>query len=281
MSNIRGLSDLKDEDEPKDKNNDYYAGGEKSGQLIRGAPEDSDSDEVESFFNSARKVGARSGSSSDLPSQAFRGAARNINGETKEAPMDALNRVITFYSNGVFTVDDGLMRHVADPSNLDFLSSISRGETPRELEDGAKGRPITVNLIRRDEPYVPPPASTTFTGTARTLGSSSALSSSSTATTMDGDLTSSDAEPFVGVDDSKPTTALQLRLPDGSRQVAKFNRCHTIRDVRRFLQGEVGKVVGTGFQLVAPPNRLFGSDVLDKTLEEADLISAVLIVKKA
>ncbi len=36
--------------------------------------------------------------------------------------------------------------------------------------------------------------------------------------------------------ESEPTTSLQLRLPDGSRMVARFNHTHTLRDVRRFVR---------------------------------------------
>jgi hypothetical protein len=40
---------------------------------------------------------------------------------------------------------------------------------------------------------------------------------------------------WEGVDESKPTTSLQLRLADGSRMVARFNTTHTVGDIRRFI----------------------------------------------
>jgi hypothetical protein len=37
------------------------------------------------------------------------------------------------------------------------------------------------------------------------------------------------------VDESQPTTSIQLRLGDGTRLVAKFNHTHTVGDIRRFV----------------------------------------------
>ena len=40
---------------------------------------------------------------------------------------------------------------------------------------------------------------------------------------------------WEGVDESKPTTSLQLRLADGSRMVARFNHSQTVAHIRRFI----------------------------------------------
>lgn len=39
----------------------------------------------------------------------------------------------------------------------------------------------------------------------------------------------------VEIDNSKPTTNIQIRLADGSRLVGTFNHHHTIGDIRRFI----------------------------------------------
>lgn len=43
------------------------------------------------------------------------------------------------------------------------------------------------------------------------------------------------ARQVVSLDESVPTTTLQIRLADGSRLVANFNQSHTIADVRRYI----------------------------------------------
>lgn len=64
--------------------------------------------------------------------------------------------VITFWRNGVFTVDDGPPRSVDDPANFSFIDSISKGECPRELDPGTSTIPINVNLLRKEEDYTEP-----------------------------------------------------------------------------------------------------------------------------
>jgi UBX domain-containing protein 1 len=81
------------------------------------------------------------------------------------------------------------------------------------------------------------------------------------------------------VDESKPTTSLQLRLYDGERMVARFNHTHTLADVRRFIRASrpdmsAPYTLNTAF----PP-----APVKDEgaTLEAAGLLNAVLIQRKA
>ena len=90
-------------------------------------------------------------------------------------------------------------------------------------------------------PPPPPPTSRYFTGTGRTLGaptstsagaSTSAASAAAAAAAAD-----ASAGEWQGVDEALPSTSLQLRLPDGSRMVARFNQGrHTVRDIRRFVR---------------------------------------------
>lgn len=121
---IRGLGDLQAEEESEDDDdfNDYYVGGEKSGQMVRGAPKkDKDPKDVDNLFESARQAGAEDYRPSE-PQQvaggvrAFGGRARTLAGgsvepeeEEEEAGNGAQERSVTvaFYRNGVFTIDDG------------------------------------------------------------------------------------------------------------------------------------------------------------------------------
>jgi len=72
-----------------------------------------------------------------------------------------------------------------------------------------------------------------FSGSGNTLGGEASTSSSAPAAPA-ATGAAADCE-WEGVDESKPTTSLQLRLVDGSRMVARFNTTHTVHDVRRFI----------------------------------------------
>lgn len=56
----------------------------------------------------------------------------------------------------VFTVDDGEPRRIDDPANTEFLQSIRQGVCPQELLASNGGRPIKVNLVRKQTEYTPP-----------------------------------------------------------------------------------------------------------------------------
>ncbi len=118
-----------------------------------------------------------------------------------------------------------------------------------------------------------------FAGSGRTLGggSSSGAGSSSAAAAA----VSANAAPageWEGVDESQPTTSVQLRLHDGSRMVARMNASHTVADVRRFIRASRPDLAGpyslcSGF----PP-----SPITDETatLEGAGLLNAVMSTRK-
>lgn len=86
---------------------------------------------------------------------------------------------------------------------------------------------------------------TAFTGSGRTLGSSTAAGGAGTSSSV---APVAERE-WEGVDESKPTTSLQLRLADGTRSVARFNNTHRISDIRRFIRAsrpelQVGRCFG-------------------------------------
>uniref|UniRef100_A0A061RG05 Uba and ubx domain-containing protein n=1 Tax=Tetraselmis sp. GSL018 TaxID=582737 RepID=A0A061RG05_9CHLO len=169
-SNIRGFGDYsgggRDSD---DESNELYTGGEKSGMVVKGRPLDDDQGGgVEGIFNSARQHGAQVGGAEDLarargelqPPQRFTGTARTLDGRVQPvAPSEDHGpraHTITFYSNGVFTIDDGPARSVSDPQNTDLINSISRGECPQELAPENSTIPVsTVGLSVLLAPWLP------------------------------------------------------------------------------------------------------------------------------
>lgn len=84
------------------------------------------------------------------------------------------------------------------------------------------------------------------------------------------------------VDDSKPTTTLQVRLLDGSKIKIKLNNTSTALHLAATI-GRSGLAASpSGFVLSGgyPPKDVSGSD-LTKSLQELSLLGAAIIVKKA
>ncbi|OIT00130.1 PREDICTED: plant UBX domain-containing protein 4-like [Nicotiana attenuata] len=261
-----------------DEHQEYYTGGEKSGMLVQ---DPSKANNVDAIFDQARQYAAVEAPPASSGSRSFSGTARRLTGETVSAapqPPESITHVITFWING-FTIDDGPLRRFDDPENASFLESIRKSECPKELEPEDRRTSVRVNLTRREEDCpVPEKRRATFQGVGRTLGSTSnaeqvesigAVSSFTVAPT-----------PSVGlvVDQSQPSTSIQLRLADGTRMVSRFNFQHTIRDIRGFIDASrPGGPRSYQLQTVGfPPKQL--SD-LDQTIEQAGLANSVVIQK--
>ena len=210
--------------------------------------------------------------------------------------------------------DDGPGREMQDPANREFLDAISAGRCPAELEPEAPPSgagngepiPISVNLVRKAGDYVKP-AYVAFGGQGRTLAggggggggeeakgkepagggsvsgkgkepagsaAAAAAAAASTATPAAGMTT------WQGVDESQPSTSLQIRLRDGSRLVARFNLSHTVADIKKFIAAaKPGEGSGSGYSLSSmgfPPKKLEDEAA---TIEEAGLANAVVVQK--
>lgn len=94
--------------------------------------------------------------------QTFTGAGYKL--ENNDAPRPNapdmvgrrnVTRELTFYANG-FTVDDGPLRRFDDPKNEAFLSDVSHGVMPREMEETGIGEVIITLIDKETEHYVPP-----------------------------------------------------------------------------------------------------------------------------
>ncbi|XP_026432365.1 plant UBX domain-containing protein 4-like, partial [Papaver somniferum] len=203
--------------------------------------------DVDSIFDQARQLGAMEGSTKHLQptsacSRSFSGTGRLLSGEPltptsnpTPQPQEANNHDIVFYNNG-FTVDDGPSRRLDDPENAPFLESTKKSECPIELEPADRRSSVHVNLIRREgngpEEKV---QKVGFQGVGRTLGSSSnTVASEQTAAPI---TLNTAPVALIGlvVDDTLPSTSIQLRLEDGTRLVAHFNYRHTVGDIRVFI----------------------------------------------
>ncbi|KAL1220603.1 Plant UBX domain-containing protein 5 [Cardamine amara subsp. amara] len=287
--NIRTFADLNRSpaggaDSDSDEANEYYTGGEKSGMMVQDPKKVKD---VDAIFDQARPSAVeRPVEPSGSGSRSFTGAARLLSGDTvsssPQQQQDQPQRVmhtITFWRNG-FTVDDGPLRRFDDPENATFMESIARSECPRELEPADRSIRVHVDLVRREEDFKEPPKpKNPFQGVGRTLGASGSGSSSAAVEPSAAPMNTAPT-PTRGlvVDQTAPTTSVQLRLADGTRLVSRFNSHHTVRDVRGFI--DASRPGGSKeYQLLTmgfPPKQLTD---LDQTIEQAGIANSVVIQK--
>lgn len=262
MSNIHGLGSIKASDDKRDGGSDagaddqqnYYAGGGGaqggSGVNVVGPPRGGD-DAVERIFARAQNDSA----------EAMTGG---------QGPPEGARR-ITMYRNG-FVLDDGPFRSLDDPANAPFLADLERGFVPRELvPEGGAGSRVDVSLVdKRGEDYTPPPkpAYTAFSGDGMSLGAAAGAADEEAVVRAGAPVEE------VVVDESQPTTTIQIRTHDRKRIRATFNLTHTIRHVQAYLAQQQGDeapayVLMAGF----PPKRITD---FDQTLEAAGLKNAAI-----
>ncbi len=157
------------------------------------------------------------------------------------------------------------------------MEAIAAGMAPPELRPEHPGTPISVNLVRKDEEWTAPPEPkyTAFSGTGRTLGGGGGAAAA--AATAPLAVTPVPCADSWSVDESAPTTTVQLRLLDGQRMVARFNTHHTVAHIRAFIEqvrpgtGALGSLqTGMPPQTLADPNA---------TLQAAGLLGCVITQK--
>ncbi|OMO76897.1 hypothetical protein CCACVL1_15356 [Corchorus capsularis] len=230
-----------------------------------------------------RRSGPDSDSDSDSPQEYYTGGEKRLlSGETvPSAPQqpEAVSHNIVFWTNG-FTVNDGPLRRLDDPENASFLESIRKSECPKELEPADRRSAVHVNLIRRDENYPEPEKKrhVAFQGVGRTLGSSSSSAAPEATISSSPVNASQDPSPGLVVDESLPSTSIQLRLADGTRMIAPFNLHHTVNDIRTFINASrPGSGTNYQLQMMGFPPKLLTDPT--QTIEQAGLANSVVIQK--
>ena len=114
-----------------------------------------------------------------------------------------------------------------------------------------------------------------FQGVGRTLGGSSASEPTASSTPPG---TAPTPSVSLVVDESLPTTSVQLRLADGTRMIAQFNYHHTISDIRTFVEtSRPGSPSNYQLQVMGFPPKVLND--LTQTIEQAGLANSVVIQK--
>ncbi|XP_043764821.1 NSFL1 cofactor p47-like [Cervus elaphus] len=297
VTSFRDLIHDQDEDEEEEEGqrNRFYAGGsERSGQQIVGPPRKKSPNElVDDLFKGAKEHGAvavervtKSPGETSKP-RPFAGSGYRLGaapeeesayvaGERKRHSGQDVHVVLKLWKTG-FSLDNGELRSYQDPSNAQFLESIRRGEVPAELRRLAHGGQVNLDMEdHRDEDFVKPKgAFKAFTGEGQKLGSTApqVLNTSSPAQQAENEAKASSS---ISIDESQPTTNIQIRLADGGRLVQKFNHSHRISDIRLFIVDARPAMAATSFVLMTTfPNKELADE--NQTLKEANLLNAVIV----
>jgi UBX domain-containing protein 1 len=145
---------------------------------------------------------------------------------------------LTAWQGGVFSLDDGVNPVVprspaTDPEFAKFLDAVMKGHLP----PGFTSDTHLVFEDRREEDFKPPPMKP-FSGAGRRLGdvvppvagagahgaaAGAGAAAAAPAATL---------PPQIEIDESQPTTRVQIRLADGTRLVGRFNPTQTVADLR-------------------------------------------------
>ncbi|XP_038622627.1 UBX domain-containing protein 2B [Tachyglossus aculeatus] len=192
-----------------------------------------------------------------------------------ESPLQDVQILLKLWSNG-FSLDDGELRSYSDPTNAQFLESVKRGEIPLELQRLVHGGQVNLDMEdHQEQEYIKPRLRfKAFSGEGQKLGSLTPEIVSTPSSPEEEDKSILNA--VVLIDDSAPTTKVQIRLADGSRLIQRFNHTHRIMDVRDFIVQSRPEFATMNFVLVTSfPNKELTDESL--MLQEADVLNTVIL----
>ncbi|KAF9022813.1 SEP-domain-containing protein [Hymenopellis radicata] len=301
-----GGHDSDDEDDQPRGAESWFAGGERSGISVQnpdhGRGNVPGGNMVRDLLRRAAEAGpALPPASGSSGSGAFAGGGHTLGSDDIEssyipdpnAPEDPEQetaiRHLTFWRDG-FTVEDGELMRYDDPNNETILAEINSGRAPPSILNVLPGQPVELRVDRQiDQDYVAPKRSGFF-GSGNRLGApvpGEAASSSS----MPGGFSAASSAPAASspaapsgtkfeVDQSLPTTSIQIRLADGTRMVCRMNLTHTVLDIRNFINASRPEnltrpyTIGTTF-----PNKTLEDNT--QTVEAAGLKNSVIVQRWA
>ncbi|EPY49705.1 UB Xdomain protein Ubx3 [Schizosaccharomyces cryophilus OY26] len=298
------LKDLQEDEEDPDEKSNLFTGGEKSGLSVQGPDPKKQlvRDIIEKAHQQTASTGTERETSPPAPVPAFSGSGQRLGTEdelarpTKQSegtpftqatvpqPRNEpernlgtpVRRTLYFWRNG-FSVDDGLLYSYDDPANQETLRLINNGRAPLHLLGVTMNQPIDVVVQHRlDEDYRAP--TKPFSGKGQRLGSTYAPQQAQIPGAFHDQASSQSSEPAkkVQVDESQPSTRIQVRLTNGSRTVITLNLSHTVHDLY-----EAVRVSSPGsFILCVPFPAKTLEDDPSVTIEQASLQNASLVQKQ-
>ncbi|KAL0948013.1 hypothetical protein HGRIS_010635 [Hohenbuehelia grisea] len=305
--------DVDDDDPSKDQRESWFAGGERSGISVENPDRGRNlpgGDMVRDLLRRASEAAPAPGPAQAPPrSMVFTGGGHRLGSDEVEssfvpdpnAPSDPAEttaiRHLTFWQDG-FTVEDGELMRYDDPANDQILAEINAGRAPPSILNVLPGQPVELRVAKRtNEQYVAPTVKKAFQGSGHRLGAPVPALTSEAGATADSDMPgsfpgsstpaaagSSEDRPSIGtkfeVDQTQPTTSVQIRLADGTRMVCRVNLTHTVLDIRNFINASRPEnlsrpyTIGTTF-----PNRTLDDDTA--TIKDAGLVNSVIVQRWA
>jgi len=279
-----------DDSDSEDEGQAFYAGGSSSsGNVILG-PGKKKKDIVGKLFRKAKESGAEEvGPGEDGPSgsRAFVGGGFRL-GSSETDPSVAVgvpiakqekprSFVLKMWQDG-FSIDDGDLREYTNPENRQFLDNIMRGSIPPELVREAKGGEVHVDMEdHRNEEFVKPTVKAKpFQGSGNVLGSIAPQMTGPSQPTADPAAAEADAKKEAKVDESQPTTNIQVRLADGSRLVVRLNQSQTVGHLRNYVCTARSQYASVPFGLHTTfPNKEHTDN--SQTIKDAGLLGAAVL----
>ncbi|EEB06425.1 UB Xdomain protein Ubx3 [Schizosaccharomyces japonicus yFS275] len=296
---IATFRDLRNDESDEDNDNpNLFTGGEKSGLSVQGNNNDSKRHLIQQIFEKARQQGSVTPPGAENTASASHWTGHGTRLGTSASPsasepethapssqpasaavLPTVERTLNFWKNG-FSVDDGPLYNYDDPLNQETLRLINSGRAPLGLLNVAPNQPVNVIVQRRmDEEYHP--KAKPFSGKGQRLGSSltstpiAAPSRPSTSVQSNVSSETSAQHSPIQVDEAKPSTRIQVRMLNGSREVVRLNLSHTIGDLYTAVRSRSAE---QSFILCVPfPAKTL--DNMDMSIEEAQLKNASLVQK--
>lgn len=202
---------------------------------------------------------------------------------------DIVVRHLHLWRDG-FSLEDGALMRYDEPGNQELLRSIQQGTAPISVMNVTPGQRVNLNVATRlSEEYVAPKRGN-FSGSGQRLGAPTPAVTPNTAPLMPGSFPSGSSgaagssasverhniSTRFEVDQTQPTTSMQIRLADGTRMPCRMNLTHTVGDLRSFINASRPEnlsrpyTIGTTF-----PNRTLEDDT--QTIEGAGLVNSVIV----
>ncbi|KAJ7627054.1 SEP domain-containing protein [Roridomyces roridus] len=266
-----------DDDAEDDQPQTYFAGGERSGISLQNPDR---RDLVSGLLRRAEEQGASAPESSQSHSTAFSGGGHTLGGsviagDNVEPEGEPVTRRLTFWRQG-FTVEDGELMRYDDPANAEVLALIDAGHAPPSILNVQVGQRVDVQVSKRTEEDYVPPKPKPFHGTGNRLGAPTPTAATEVPRVAAAARESASITTRFAVDQTLPTTSVQIRLADGTRLVCRMNLTHTVLDLRNFINAARPEnlvrpyTIGTTF-----PNRTLEDDAA--TIENAGLKNSVVV----
>jgi UBX domain-containing protein 1 len=253
-----------DSDDEAPPGETLYAGGERSGLSVQNPGRNPETPNVPggNLVRDLLRRAAEGGPPPEADPDVRRWGSGNTLGsdEIESAPVadphappareqETAIRHITFWRNG-WSIEDGDLLRYDDEEHARILNEINDGRAPPAILNVLPGQPVELRVAKRvGEDYVT--TARTFAGSGSRLGGvvpnivgtpqtqsmPGTFNTGAPAQAPSQQSSSSTDEPSgFEVDQTLPTTSVQVRLADGTRLVARMNLTHTVGDIRKFIE---------------------------------------------